>query len=57
MRTMLPVGSLPRTTDIPGRVTLIVFKTGQTYSVASYRIDGAVLNYVLENGTAAGVDM
>jgi hypothetical protein len=57
VRIQAPVESLPPTTDLSTRVTLIALKSGQTYSVAHYRIDGGQLNYVLASGEPGALDV
>ena len=55
-RTLPSVDNLPRQTVGPSRVTLIALKSDQTYGVTRYRIDGARLNYVLEDGNEGAVN-
>jgi len=54
VRIQAPVESVPQITDGSTRVTLIAVKSGQTYAVAHYRIDGGELNYALADGGASG---
>ncbi len=56
-RTLPPVDNSPRQTVDPSRVTLIALKSDQTYGVTRYRIDGARLNYVLEDGNEGAVNV
>ena len=55
VRIQAPGDSVAQIADGSTRVTLIAVRSGQTYAVAHYRIDGGALNYALADGTTGAV--
>src|SRR5579863_7551171 len=47
----------PRAAAQPEHVTFIVLKSGDTFEVTGYRIDGGRLDYVLSSGTPGSADV
>jgi hypothetical protein len=57
VRIQAPGDSLLPITDRSTRLTLIALKSGQSYAVSHYRIDGGQLNYVLASGAPGALDV